>query len=379
MEKFDLKTLHEGVSFSDAVYLDEQFILAAPERPISRSLLNSLSQWDFTGVLSDGKLIEKATVQEQKNEELESVLAMSANSESERIDRAAKLFDIFKKHMQFVFTNAMQKEELDYEGLTQYVARAVPIIREDKQYLMRSQRTPPLEGSDEYLTSHGVRSMIISIIIGNYLKFSEERLTELGVAALLHEIGMTKLPVATRGYYTKRQLTNDEKKAIFAHPVYSYNVLKSFNAPLVVCLAGLEHHERENGSGYPQKLTGDRISLYAKIIAIACSYEALTANRPHRDAKNAYAGMVELLKNEGKQYDPAIVKALLYSLSMYPVGLYILLSNGKRGQVVDIDPANPFFPIVQVFGIFTPEGGIVKMKTSKDGVYIIRPLRKDEL
>ncbi|MDR1072379.1 MAG: HD domain-containing protein, partial [Treponema sp.] len=170
-----------------------------------------------------------------------------------------------------------------------------------------------------------------------------------------------------------------ERKAIFSHPVFSYTILKSFNAPLTICLAGLEHHERENGSGYPQKLTGDKISLYAKIIAVACSYEALTANRPYRDAKDAYSGMYLLLKNEGNQYDSTIVKALLYSLSLYPVGIYVLLSNGKKGQVVDIDPANPFFPIVQIFGLFTPDGGKVTMQTSKNGISIVRPLKKDEM
>jgi HD-GYP domain-containing protein (c-di-GMP phosphodiesterase class II) len=379
MKKFNVTEISEGTAFSDTVYLDNQFILAAPETGFAKTTLQALKEWEFTEMLSDGAPIIKPTEGEKAEGALGTILSVEALSEDSKINKAADLYKAYKDYMQTVFARIAQKNELDYKGLIDQVTSAVKVIKQDKHFLLRAQKTPPLEGEHEYLASHAVRCMIISIIIGNYLKLSDERLVELGIAALLHEAGMTKLPAASRGYYNKRPLTQDEKKAVFSHPVFSYNVLKSFNAPLIVCLAGLEHHERENGTGYPQKLTGDKISLYAKIIAVACSYEALTANRPHRDAKDSYAGMLELLKNEGKQYDVTIVKALLYSLSMYPMGLYVLLSNGKKGQVVDVDPENPLYPIVQVFGLFTAEGNNVVSRTSKTGVYIVRPLRKDEM
>jgi HD-GYP domain-containing protein (c-di-GMP phosphodiesterase class II) len=146
-----------------------------------------------------------------------------------------------------------------------------------------------------------------------------------------------------------------------------------------VTIPALEHHERENGGGYPRQLTGDKISLYSKIIAVACSYEAQTSQRPHKDAKDGFAGMLELLKNEGKQYDDTVIRALVFSLSIYPIGLYVLLSNGKKGQVVDVDPENPRYPRVQVLGVLTPEGKAKIQETSQDGVHIVRPLAKDEL
>jgi HD-GYP domain-containing protein (c-di-GMP phosphodiesterase class II) len=161
--------------------------------------------------------------------------------------------------------------------------------------------------------------------------------------------------------------------------VLSFNLLKSFDFPLVISLAALEHHERENGTGYPQKLTGDKISLYAKIIAVACSYEALSTKRPHKEAKDGYTGMLELLRNEGKQYDETVVRALVFSLSIYPIGLYVLLSNGKKGQVVDINPENPRCPIVQVFGDLTPDGKNKTLETSPGGVSIVRPMTREEI
>jgi HD-GYP domain-containing protein (c-di-GMP phosphodiesterase class II) len=233
-------------------------------------------------------------------------------------------------------------------------------------------------GTDQnYLSSHSAKSTILSIIIGSYLKLPAHRLIELGVAAVFHEAGMIKLPPQI--YLNKRTLTPPERKAIYTRPILSYNLLKSFDFPLTVSVAALEHHERENGSGYPRKMTGDRISLYAKIIAVACSYEALSSNRPHKEAKDGYAGILELLKNEGKQYDDTVVRALVFSLSIYPIGLYVLLSNGRKGQVVDGNPENPRFPIVQIFGELNPDGKNKVMETSKEGLHIIRPLVKEEI
>ena len=197
------------------------------------------------------------------------------------------------------------------------------------------------------------------------------------MAALLHEIGMIKLP--SHMYLSNRPLQPNEQKAILSHPVLGYNLLKSFGFPLTVNVAALEHHERENGSGYPRNLPGNRISLYAKIIAVACSYEALSAQRPHKEAKDGYTGMLELLKNEGKQYDDTVVRALVFSLSIYPIGLYVLLSSGRKGQVVDVNPENPKFPIVQVFGELTPDGKNKILETSQDGISIVRPLTREEI
>jgi HD-GYP domain-containing protein (c-di-GMP phosphodiesterase class II) len=219
--------------------------------------------------------------------------------------------------------------------------------------------------------------MIISTIIGLYLRLPDKRIVELGVAALLHEIGMLK--ISPKIYLKKEKLVPDEWKMLNLHPLLGYKLLKSFKFPLAVSLVALEHHERENGSGYPQKLTADKISLYSKIVAVACSYETLTTNSPYRHGYDGQATMLDLLKNNGKQYNETVVKALLYSLSMYPVGLYVQLSNKKKGQVVDVNPENPQFPIVQLLGEFKPDGQYITIQTASDGVFISGLLSKDEV
>jgi HD-GYP domain-containing protein (c-di-GMP phosphodiesterase class II) len=219
--------------------------------------------------------------------------------------------------------------------------------------------------------------MVISVIIGVYLKLPTHRLIELGVSALLHDIGMRKLPPQI--YLVQRALWPHEKKAISAHPIFGFNLLKSYDHPLAVALGALEHHEWENGMGYPRRLTGEKISLYAKIIAVAGSYEALSSERPHKSAKDGHTGIQELMKNENRQYDDTIIRALVYSLSIYPIGLYVLLSNGLKGQVIDVMPEKPRYPLVQVFGKLTPDGKNEILQTSLKGVTIVRPLTRQEI
>ncbi|MDR0876511.1 MAG: HD-GYP domain-containing protein [Treponema sp.] len=380
MKNYILKDIPGESYFTKTVFLDGQFVLAAPEMPFSGDLIKALTAWDFREVYSDGEPREDYVAEGSGDIEEGEILdaaALAALSDGDKIKRAGEFYKAFQKYVETLFTKVAIKNELDFKSVAEKIKAACDIVREDRRFLMRAQKNSEPAEDQNYLASHAVRSTIIAIIIGSYLKLPAHRLIELGVAALLHEIGMIKLPPQI--YISKRPLTPQERKAILTHPVLSFNLLKSFDFPLVISLAALEHHERENGSGYPQKLTGDKISLYAKIIAVACSYEALSTARPHKEAKDGYEGMLELLKNEGKQYDDTVVRALVFSLSIYPIGLYVLLSSGKKGQVVDVSPENPRYPIVQVFGELNPDGKNKTLETSQTGIYIVRPLTREEI
>jgi HD-GYP domain-containing protein (c-di-GMP phosphodiesterase class II) len=376
LKNYTLKDIPAGSFFTKPVYLDTQFILTAPEVNFSQELITTLKEWEFREVHSEGEPQDEYAGSEEVVQE-EGIVEKALLSDGDQLSGAEKFYSGFLKYVETIFTQVVTKKELHFSQVAEKVKGVCDIVKENRRYLLRVMRNDVAVEGQNYLASHAVKSTIIAIIIGSYIKLPNHRLIELGVAALLHEVGMIMLPPQV--YLAKRTLTPAERKAIITHPILSFKLLKSFDFPLVVSLAALEHHERENGSGYPQKLTGDKISLYAKIIAVACSYEALTGSRPHRDAKDGYSGMLDLLKNEGKQYDETIVKALVLSLSIYPIGLYVLLSNGRKGQVEDEGPENPNFPMIQVFGELTPDGKNKVIETSQDGVHIIRPLQKEEI
>jgi len=381
MNDYDIKEIKPNSFFSKPVYLDKAFILTAPEMPFSDELINLLKKWNIKNVFSEGdsskEYASKTTETTTTTATTEEGMGLSQQSDSDKLKKAEDFYTSFLFFVENMFVKASVSDDLEEKTVSEKIKEIIEYIKEDRRFLMRViKNIEPAEGKN-YLATHSVRSTIIAIIIGTYLKLPSYRLIELGVAALMHEAGMLKLP--SNIYLSHRTLNPQEQKAILTHPILGYSMLKSLDFSLPVCLSALEHHERENGTGYPRKLLSEKISLYSKIIAVACSYEALSSKRPHKEAKDGYTGMLELLKNEGKQYDDTIVRALVLSLSIYPIGLYVLLSNGKKGQVVDVNPENPRFPIVQIFGEFTPDGKIKLMQTAPNVLTIVRPLNRSEI
>ncbi|MDR0495448.1 MAG: HD-GYP domain-containing protein [Treponema sp.] len=375
MKSFPLRSITQDGYFTQAVYLDSQFILTAPEMPVSSNLTKVIEEWGFTELFSDGepRAADAAETVKVTQETVKSDL--STTGDLDKIQKAEVFYISFQKYVKTLFAFLPVRNELDFNAVAEKIKEVCDYVRENRRFLMRTQwLTSPVQEENQ-MVSHATRSTIIAITIGLSLKLQNYRLIELGVSALLHEVGMIKLPQEN---YTKKQaITEQERKLLQAHPILGYNLLKSYDFPLVICMGALEHHERENGNGYPQRKTGGKISLYSKIIAVACSYEAISSSRSYKEAKDGHTGIMELLKNEGKQYDDTIVRALVFSLSIYPIGLYVLLSNGKKGQVVDADPENPRCPTVEIFGELMPNGKNRTRQLSEEFT-IVRPLRPEE-
>jgi len=387
MKEIAVKDIKSNVFFNKTVFLDKSFVLTAPEMPFTDELSTVLKKWSFNSIFSDGEMNREYINQTPAPNAEKRVSAaapaeikpveLSQQSDANKLEKAQEFYTNLLFFVENIFVRASVSDELDFKNITNKIKDIAEYIREDRRYLMRILKNIEPAPDKNYLATHSVRTTILSIIIGSYLKLPGYRLIELGVASLVHEAGMLKLPSSI--YLNHKQLTPQEQKAIVTHPVLGYSMLKAMDFPIPICLAALEHHERENATGYPRGISGDKISLYSKIISVACSYEALSSKRPHKEAKDGYTGMLELLRNEGKRYDDTIVKALVVSLSIYPIGLYVLLSNGKKAQVIDVNPDNPRFPIVQVFGELTPDGKVKTIQTSPNVLSIVRPLNRSEI
>jgi len=389
---FNVGELQNGFVFTEDVYLDKKFLLMPPGTAITQEFKIALRDWDFLKFFSEGAPVETmpagttvslkdaniadadAQAKPADAQESPEPSAGFANDEAEMAWVEKNYYD-YQAFIAEVYTRYVTRKELQLQSISDKVKSLCEFVRDHRKFILRVQ--PSMERREkDYLVVHAMRSTIFALVISNQLKFPIHKQIELGVSCILHEIGMVRLPPQL--YMGTKVLTPVEKNAILTHPVISYNILREFSFPLNICLGVLEHHERENGAGYPRKLTKEKISIYAKIIAVACSYEAVTAPRPYKEARDAYSGIIDIMKNQGKQYDETIVRALLFSLSLFPIGLYVLLSNNKVGQVVDVNPENPKFPVVQIVGETKPDGSKKVIETSEYGLRIMRPLTKEE-
>ncbi|MDR2521464.1 MAG: HD-GYP domain-containing protein [Spirochaetaceae bacterium] len=370
MNKYTIHQLVPGQFFTAPLFLDDTFMLASPEMQITANLINALKTWKFDAMYSRGEI--KAGYQSAARQSHE-----FTQNDAEKLTTAEQFYIDVQIWTGNLLENVTIKQQIRFSDVAAKVKQIIDEIGKNRRFLLQVQKDVAEVNDESFLLSHAVKSTIVSLVIGMSMQLPMHKLIELGVAALLHEIGMTQLP--PKVYLGRDALTPVEQELIFTHPKIGYDILRANDFPLSVCRPALEHHERQNGSGYPNKLTKNSIDLYSKIIAVACSYEAITAKRPYKDAQDGYHGMLNLLRNENKQYDESVLSSMVRSLSLFPIGQFVLLSSGKKAQVVDSNPNDPRYPVVQIFEEQTPDGRNKIITTAPNQIYITQILDKIDI
>lgn len=333
-----------------------------------------------TNTQSESKPEEKSQPV-QKTTESDNTVAKPASetatiNDPKLLEQAKKTYFDFMEYANKVYMFYATNKEFNNQEINTEIIKFCDFIKTNRNYVLRIISDPTMNNKN-FLINHCIRSTVVAVTIGLQLKMPEEKLVELGVACFLHEIGMILLPPQL--YMNDKQLTGPEKLMLNTHPIVSYNILKKANFSTNIQMGVLEHHERINGSGYPRHITGEKTSLYAKIIAVACSFEAISAPREYKEERTTFEALLEMLRNTNKQYDEIILKALLYSISLYPIGIYVYLSNGKIAQVIDVSASNPKAPTVQILGETDASGNQKIVQVDSVKFKIIRVLNKKEV
>lgn len=216
------------------------------------------------------------------------------------------------------------------------IARETNVIR-----LLRS-----LQSKDEYTFQHTINIGVLVMLIGKWLEMDEQDTHKLMLAGTLHDIGKSKIPLSILN--KPGSLTKEEFSIMKNHTIYGYEIMnKSSGFDENVKMAVLQHHERADGQGYPYGLKSDKVNLYAKIVAVADVYHAMTTTRVYRLKRNPYDVLEHLYKSIDT-LDPKIsllfLDKMLCSLQSYKV----LLNNGETGDVIYIDKAYISKPLIKL-------------------------------
>ncbi|MBO7123944.1 MAG: HD domain-containing protein [Treponema sp.] len=406
MNNFEVNALKPALIFTDHLILDKQFLVLGKGFPVTHELLKELITWGFTSVSCDGTIddgtkdkeiinrsaedliletqqedAEAAKERIEKANELKSNLQNAAkliqtlNTESSRLEMTHKVYKEYSDYIESLYTRYSTHKEIDREQLSKVVQELIIFVRENRRFVLRIN--PASKQTDKkFLVNHAMRSTVIALTIGTRLRLQFTQMIELGQACILHEIGMLRLPPQL--YITDKKLQPQEKAKLASHPILGYELLKEVGFTLPIQRAVLEHHEKENGSGYPRHISADDISTYAKIIAVACAFEAITAPRHYRSARPKYEAMLEILRNTNNQYDENVIKALLYSFSIFPIGVYVYLANGKIARITDTKPDDPRHPIAQILGETAADGDPRTVETDESSNKVVRVLNQQE-
>ena len=396
MENISVDSLKAGNCFSSDLMVDSTFLLLPKSAEVTDDLIKALKQWGFDEILADGQInrggdigitslddeepVDDKAQKEKIGESVKKAIESSkhsavGNSDQARIELVHSVYEEYMNYIESVFTHYATHKEIDKDELSETVQELCIFIKDHRRFILRVNATIQADKRN-FLIIHTMRTTVLAIAIGFQLHLPLSKMIELGVTCILHEIGMLRLPPQL--YMSSRKLSVREKAQISKHTLLGYSIIKDLSFGLPIQLGVLEHHEKENGTGYPRRLTGEKISANAKVIAVACTYEAISSPRSYKDEKSTFDALLELLQNREHAYDASVIKALLYTVSLYPIGTYVYLSNRKVAEVIDTNPDNPKLPVVQLLTEREADGSFKTYQVGENNINILRILNKQE-
>jgi HD-GYP domain-containing protein (c-di-GMP phosphodiesterase class II) len=204
-----------------------------------------------------------------------------------------------------------------------------------------------VKAKDEYTHCHNIGVSVIATLIGKWLNMEKMDLAALSLAALLHDVGNVRIPLEMLN--KEDVFRQDEFEFFKQHTIYGYEMLKdTVGISNRVALVALQHHEREDGSGYPLGLKKVQIEPFSKIVAVADVFHAMYSKRPYQEPF-ALSEIIKELKIESfGKLDPHIVSVFIRNITNKWIGKQVLLSDGQKGNIVYMNPYEEAKPLIQM-------------------------------
>jgi HD-GYP domain-containing protein (c-di-GMP phosphodiesterase class II) len=250
--------------------------------------------------------------------------------------------------------------DVDYPVLKEMVNAIVHKILNDDNIFMK---LTGIRDIDNYTYLHSVDVCIYSIICGKSINLPYDEIKELGLGAILHDIGKCRIPLDILNKPSK--LAKHEYDIIKKHTIYGHKIVSEIpNVSKKIAMVVLNHHEHWDGSGYPGGKSGNDIDMFSQIVAIADVYDALTANRVYRKRFMPHDAAEYIMANSAQHFAPDILHVFLDNIAVYPEDIIVLLNTGEIGRVVESKGKASIRPKIKVI-------------TRKDGPPVLEPYEVD--
>jgi len=301
---------------------------------------------EFGGVLiPPGTRLNRKLIEQLKEMALKEIKIKSAAAVKEEKDRKKIAREKYQENLEN-FSEAYKKayymKKVDFKTVRSLSEEAMEI----SDYLDLEDTLKMTREIDNYTYSHSLHVGILANKFGRWLHLSETRLCNLTTAALLHDIGKSRIK---KEILTKPEsLTAEEYEKVKKHSQYGYQLLKKSNRFSKSIMAGvLTHHERYDGSGYPLGLKAKRIPLFGRIIGICDTFDAVTTDRPYQKSVSPFTA-IKMLEEDFNSFDHKLKSLFVEKIPYSLIGDQVELSNGEIARIVFINPVHPESPIVKV-------------------------------
>ncbi|WP_438495055.1 HD-GYP domain-containing protein [Paenibacillus sp. IHBB 3054] len=218
-----------------------------------------------------------------------------------------------------------------------------------------------IQGKDDYTYQHNIGVGVLSTLIGRWMNMGQAELSVLSLAATLHDIGKLKIPPELLNKPDK--LTAEEFAMVRKHTIYGYEMLKeTTGANSHITLTALQHHERNDGKGYPLGLKEEQIDSYSKIVAVADIFHAMSSKRPYHEAMPFHLIVEQMRRGSFGALDPHVVSVFLENIVKRTVGRDVILTDGRVGEIVYLNPHNIETPLIKIDGEYIDLGKMRDLK-----------------
>ncbi|NLW09820.1 MAG: HD-GYP domain-containing protein [Firmicutes bacterium] len=311
MKLLDLDSIKSGMYLARDILSAEGKVLLARGTKLTKAYLKRLKDFNYTHLYVYDNYDDK---------ELEIIEPVSEKTRIQAIN-------VVRESL----TKAFTWQDLNIQQVNRLAGIIVDEICEKPDVIFNMME---IKAHDDYTFSHSVNICIISTIMGKFLGLPYTRLKKLAVGALLHDLG--KIYIEKKILSKDSNLTPEETRRVHQHPRLGFDRLRIYpDLSILSAHVAYQHHEREDGSGYPRGLCSEEIHPFAKIVAVADSYDAMVSKRPYRKPVFNHIAIAELKANSPTKYDLKVTTALTWAVAPYPIGSVVLLANKEKAVVTN--------------------------------------------
>ena len=338
MSLVSLEDLKPGMILSDDVYIFNDKLLMPKGTELTDYMINKLGFYAIKRIKVKDLSPEELSSEESAEESY--VIRLRRTTEFKAFKEAffQNVYQFKTDFLEIANNNAKIEPDVFINKISSILNCCGGISVFDMLHCMRDY--------DDTTFVHALNTALICNVFGEWLDMEEKDLEALTLAGLLHDIGKIRVPdtiVKKTGVYTET-----ERTLMQAHTVYGYEILKNQDIDERIKLTALMHHERCDGTGYPKALSADQIIDFAKIVGIASEYNALTASRSYRDAICPFDVIHEFELEGLQRYDARYILVFLEHITNSFINTSVLLSDGRKAEVIMINRQFLSRPVVKV-------------------------------